>query len=496
MARRSGVLLGAERPRIFTRPLRRLTPNTSLGYAAHEFAADVLGVPLLPWERWFLIHALELLPDGTPRFRTVLLLVARQNGKSTTLQVLALFVMYVLGVDLVIGTAQDLDTAEEVWQGAVEMAEGVPDLAAEIAKINRTNGKHALELASGSRWKVKAASRRGGRGLSGDLALLDELREHQKWDTWAAITKTMMARPQAQAYAASNAGDRNSVVLAYLRKMAHTALGDPDGFAGDTGVADDSRGDASLGIFEWSAAPGCDIWDRRGWAQANPSLGHTITERAIASAAATDPEDVFRTEVLCQWVDFLAASPDELNVMTWLGCEVPDAAPVGAVAFGVDVAPWQASASIVACGVTSDGTPVVEVVERRARAEWLPARLAELVRSHEVSAIGVDPQGPVGSMLTDLERAGVQVVPLDGKDSTRALTSLSAAVAGRQVVHRGQPELSAAVSGARRRQAGDGQRWSRSDSTVDISPLVAATAAHWLWLSRAGESITPDIYFV
>ena len=53
--------------------------------------------------------------------------------------------MYVLGVDLVIGTAQDLDTAEEVWQGAVDMAEVSPEMAAEIAKVNRTNGKHALD---------------------------------------------------------------------------------------------------------------------------------------------------------------------------------------------------------------------------------------------------------------------------------------------------------------------------------------------------------------
>ncbi len=437
-------------------------------------------MPLLPWERWFLIHALELLPDGTPRFRTVLLLVARQNGKSTTLQVLALFVMYVLGVDLVIGTAQDLDTAEEVWQGAVDMAEGVPDLAAEIAKVNRTNGKHSLDLESGSRWKVKAASRRAGRGLTGDLTLLDEVREHQRWDTWAAITKTTMAKPRAQTYAASNAGDRNSVVLTYLRKMAHTALGDPDGFAGDTGAADNSRGDESMGIFEWSATPGCDIWDRRGWAQANPSLGHTITERAISSAAATDPEDVFRTEVLCQWVDFLAASPDELNAMTWLGCEQPDAAPVGPVVFGVDVSPWQASASITACGVDADGMPVLELVDKRPRADWLPDRLAELAGSHQVSAIGVDPLGPIGSMLTDLERAGLDITILDGKDTTRALTSLSAAVASRQVLHRGQPELAAAVSGSRRRKAGDAQRWSRSDSTTDISPLVAATVAFWL----------------
>ena len=492
MANRSGALLGSERPRIFTPPLRRLTPKTSLGYAACTFAADVLKVPLLPWERWFLIHALELLPDGTPRFRTVLLLVARQNGKSTTLQVLALFVMYVLGVDLVIGTAQDLDTAEEVWQGAVDMAEGVPEMAAEIVKVNRTNGKHSLDIESGSRWKVKAASRRAGRGLSGDLTLLDEVREHQRWDTWAAITKTTMAKPRAQTYAASNAGDRNSVVLAYLRRMAHTSLGDPDGFAGDSGAGDNGRGDDSMGIFEWSATPGCDIWDRRGWAQANPSLGHTITERAISSAAATDPEDVFRTEVLCQWVDFLAASPDELNVMTWLGCEQPDAAPVGAITLGADVAPWQSSASISACGDNGDGTPVVELVDSRPRADWLPARLAEIAARNQVAAIGIDPNGPIGSMLGDFERAGLDVTILDGKDTTRALTSLSAAVASRQVAHRGQPELAAAVSGARRRRVGDGHRWSRSDSTTDISPLVAATWAYWLTSVAADNAY--DVY--
>jgi phage terminase large subunit-like protein len=40
-----------------------------------------------------LIHALELLPDGTFRFRTVVLLVARQNGKSTLMQVLTLWRM-------------------------------------------------------------------------------------------------------------------------------------------------------------------------------------------------------------------------------------------------------------------------------------------------------------------------------------------------------------------------------------------------------------------
>ena len=43
----------------------------------------------------------------------------------------------------------------------------------------------------------------------------------------------------------------------------------------------------------------------------------------------------------------------------------------------------------------------------------------------------------------------------------------------------------AAVGGASRRTVGDGWKWSRKDSTVDVSPLVAATYAHWMWLGRA-----------
>ena len=42
---------------------------------------------------------------------------------------------------LVIGTAQNLDVAEEQWRGAVELAEGVPELEEEIARIDKTNGK-------------------------------------------------------------------------------------------------------------------------------------------------------------------------------------------------------------------------------------------------------------------------------------------------------------------------------------------------------------------
>ena len=56
---------GSTQPRIFTPPLRELTPDTSLGFAAIEFATEVCNIELFPWQRWLLVHALELAPGVT-----------------------------------------------------------------------------------------------------------------------------------------------------------------------------------------------------------------------------------------------------------------------------------------------------------------------------------------------------------------------------------------------------------------------------------------------
>ena len=122
-----GSLVGSEVPRIWTRPLRELTPETSLGYSVIEFAEKFLFIELFPWQKWLLIHALELRPNGRLRFRNIIVLVARQNGKSTLSIVLSLWAMYVFGTKTILGTAQDLDTAEELWQTAVDLVYELDD---------------------------------------------------------------------------------------------------------------------------------------------------------------------------------------------------------------------------------------------------------------------------------------------------------------------------------------------------------------------------------
>lgn len=458
----------------------------------------MLGLTLIPWERWLLIHALELLADGTYRFRTIVLLVARQNGKSTVLQILSLWTIYVTGLRLVIGTAQNLDVAEEVWEGAVEMAEEIDDLAAEISKVSKVNGKKFLKLESGERYKVAAASRRGGRGLSGDLVLLDELREHASWDAWAAVTKTTMARLYAMIWAASNAGDAASIVLRYLRALAHRALGDPDGFAAahDQGeVPDDLDDDPmvdgdDLGIFEWSAPPGCSINDREGWAQANPSLGYTITERAIASAARTDPEWIFRMEVLCQWLDTTGDGPFPAGA--WEACldtgsSITDGSPLAAC---VDVSWDRSTAHIAVAGWRDDGRPHIEIIASRTGTEWVVEWLGDEQHPHraELPIAVCHKRAPASSLVPDLVEAGLTVVEWDGVDGTGELYDHVRAAVGDgdsrvPLAHLDQPVLDVAASNAATRPVGDAWAWDRRRSPVDAAPLVAVTGALWLLTS-------------
>lgn len=467
----------------------------------------------MPWQKWFLIHALELHPDevddyGDPvfRFRKVILLVGRQNGKSTVMQALTLWRMYIDRCSLVIGTAQDLEVAESLWAESLEMAEETEELKVEIGKIERQPGRKKFKLRSGEEYKVKAASRRGGRGLSGELVLLDELREHQSWDAWGAVTKTTNAKARAQVYGISNAGDATSIVLRYLRQTAHAELGDPDGINDQAAPAEELLGDefdetddvdSGLAIFEWSAPPGSDIMDRDAWAQANPSLGYRIRETTLASDAKTDPEWVFRTECLCQWSDGTLEGPFPPG--TWDAGRFDPADPpqiVGNVVACVDTSQDRIKTYVAFAGRQADGSLQVELVAERAGSDWVEGWLRE--RADLIDAVTGQTRGaPVSSLLVDLKASLgdlVPVVDLQGSDLTGATGRFYDLVREGHLTHNPWPSLDlAAATAVPKLTEGGAFMWDRKRSPVDIAPLQAATGAVWL-LTRPTEEVAVSAY--
>ncbi|WP_069164902.1 terminase large subunit domain-containing protein [Nocardia altamirensis] len=489
---------GCEQPRIFTPPLRELTRQTTHGFSVIDFAERTLGIALLPWQKWLFIHALELREDGLYRFRTVLVLIARQNGKTLCMLILALWHIYVRGSRTVIGTAQDLANAEKAWGEAVEIAEAVPDLAAGIRHVVKVNGKKALKLHAGEQYRVAAASRRGARGFSGDLVLLDELREHQSWDAWGASTKTTLARPHAQVWGFSNAGDSLSVVLRYLRALAHHALGWPDGDADAAAleligeeVIDEADEDDSLALFEWSAPPTADRRDRDAWAQANPSLGWTITERAIAAALRTDPPAVFSVEVLCRWLESANAGPFGDGV--W-AASLDATSRIGETSrrvVAVDVS-WNRSSTYIAlAGFRTDGLAHVEITADRAGTDWVIDWLLE--RRDRIDAVVLQANGaPVSSLLDALTAADLPVLAWAGPDLGRATGQAFDLVDNKRLRHLPHPGLDLAATTAAVRPAGDAWVIDRKRSPSDAAPLVAAIAA--LWALLAPDDPAPQIH--
>lgn len=493
---------GSTEPRVWTKPLRELTPDTTLGYAFADFCEHILEEPLLPWQRWLAIHALELSPEGGFRFGTVLTLVGRQNGKTTFAKSLSDFFLAVLGVKVVLGTAQNVDTANETWEGSVADFETNPQLKPMMHRTLRGAGNRILELSENRRYKVAAANRKGGRGLSCDLILMDELREQTDWEAWGAITKTTMARPNALVWCMSNAGDAKSVVLRHLRAQAHAQAGDPDGIAGQLEALPGEDVDGAIAIFEWSAEPDCLTTDREAWAQANPSLGYGfMTERKLAAAQAVDPEDVFRTECLCQWVEARVAKPFPDGSWEAGKDKASYMERGGARFFGLDVAADRKNTSLAVCGQRADRTWHVEVIQSKQgigwAIDWLRQRAAR-----EPMQLAIQGRGaPVSSYIADLAAIdGLELVPVEGRDlgayCGRFYDGVAACIDASDAVpiyHRPQPILDEAADVAQKRGAGDSAwYWDRQSSSIDIAPLVACTMA--FGLATMGRTETRTTY--
>jgi hypothetical protein len=309
--------------------------------------------------------------------------------------------------------------------------------------------------------------------------------------------------------AMSNAGDSTSVVLRYLRKLAHLALGDPDGINSDDEELrpDDEEleldeDDNTLGIFEWSAPPGAALRDRSAWAQANPAMGYTISERTIASAARTDPEWIFRTEVLCQWSEGTLEGPFPPG--SWEASADPGSAraPGAKIALGIDVSWDRAHAYVALASVRPDGLYHVEVIARRAGMEWLPDWLTSPERSEEVRTAPVALQAkgaPVSGLAGQLTDAGVTVVPWGAGDLgagcgtfyDRVRAAIGEGTAEIGLRHRDQPLLNLAAATASTRPVGDSWVWDRRGSPTDVAPLVAVTGA--LWCLTAGQPAPPPV---
>lgn len=469
-----------------------LDETTSYGFAVERFANRV-NRPLRPWQRWVVIHGGELDGEGFPRFEQILLLVARQNGKTHLVAVLIAFWIFVEQLEFVLGVSVTMSGAGIPWRAVANLIEDTPDLQKLMPRkgnkgiYTNNNDKH-IETAEDCAYTIVPAGRGAARGRTVWRLVVDELREQKDRETYDAVVPTMHAIDWAQCWFLSNQGDERSVVLNDL-------YGAAIGFIEATTDEERDEYDDSLGLFEYSAPESCDIFDVEGWKAANPSLGHTkrmfkklhnkakLAQRIGPAAVAG-----FRTEYLCQKVKSLNGAIDPIM---WNVCENQGQLLRKNVALCVDISLDESHGTLMAAERLPDGRTRVSVLKvwESLGIETVTAQIGRelpaLVKRPEVRAVGWMPIGPMAVLAAKLKQhkgvrpwlAGVPVVEI--KEVHDACMGFAADVDAELIAHNGDPLLTTHALSVSKYETGDRWKFSRTngDKKEPCDAVYAAAGA-------------------
>lgn len=453
---------------------------------------DLAGFPPDPQQELLLDLAFAIDRDAVSAAFELCVVAARQNMKTGFFKQYALGCMFVIEVPLLVWSAHEMDTTRESHRELKDLILDTPVLAKRLPVggnrgITVANGREAIELADGRRTKFKARTKTGARGLAAPRLMLDEAfaltPEHV-----SSVYPVLLAQPDPQVVLGSSPGMVDSVVLRSLRDRGR-------------------RGDARLAYAEWAApredceqpdcshaygaAVGCALDREHLIVAGNPAIstGRIRLQTVLDLRRSMDPGK-FARECLGWWDEPVGGAADRVDPGRWQELRDPLSQIVGVPGFAVDVTPDRGRSSLVAAGLRGDGRVHVEVVRADRGSAWVVPLVDAVTRRAGNRRVVLDPAGPAGGLVGDLEAVGVDVVLVSAREHAQACGWFADAVAGGGLRHLGQVELDSALSGAATRDVGDGLwLWSRRSSLVDISPLVGATLA----ASAVREQLVYDV---
>jgi phage terminase large subunit-like protein len=484
-------LLGAETPRVELRQ----PAAYSLGGPAAELAKRA-GLTLEPWQVDGLELMLSVRRDGRWACFEYGEMCPRQNGKTAMFAARALAGLLLFDERLIMWSAHEVKTALEgfllmrdLLSNLGETAgprDNLIDIGGVLVKVNATNGEESFErLDTKQRLKFVARSKGSGRGFSGDVNLIDEAFAYTPGQQ-SALMPTMTARPNPQiCYASTPPLDSESgEVLFALQRRAENR-------------------EAGLGWRDWGAAGDLEqlmqmeqddrdefLDDRARWCETNPAVGRgRVDEESILRNRRGMREEDFARECYGMWPLPPEQGGRVVREAEWDRLADPESTFEGTPVFAIDCAPQGKWAAIAAAGRREDGVPHVEVIEHLPGTGWVVARARELHEKYEPGAWLLDPGGPAGALVVELEGAGIPLQFVAGREYASACGAFLAAVTDSTrdgLRHLGDPVLAAAVAAGRKRDIGDGGwAWGRKNSEVNISPLVAVTLAHHIAAANA-----------
>ncbi len=222
-------------------------------------------IKLLAWQRDYLMRLFGWrAQDGTRRFRTTYLEVAKKNGKSTLISALAILLLVAddAGPEVYLN-AVDREQASIVYDEAAKMVKASPELQARL-EVVASRGVIVNEANNG-RLKKNSADAPSKDGVNASASIFDELHRFKSRALWDVFEYAGAAREQPLRIVITTAGEDASGVWHEQREYSEKVR---------DGVIPDPR---HLGVV-YRADPADDLDDPATWHKANPSLGVTISE--------------------------------------------------------------------------------------------------------------------------------------------------------------------------------------------------------------------------
>lgn len=227
--------------------------------------------------------------DGSRRFRTAYLEVARKNAKTTTAAGLGLYLAFVDGEPgaEVYSAATKRDQARISHKDATQMVKKSPQLR-ELIGVFRDN---LHELKSGSKFEPLASDYNSLDGLNVHGLIADELHAWQQPELWGVLKTGTGSRRQPMMLAITTAGvDQHGICYGQREYVTRILKGiiDDDAYWGMIYTLDTKQ--------DWPDLEQDDDWqDESNWIKANPLLGVSKkldTMRSDANEAANKPAEL------------------------------------------------------------------------------------------------------------------------------------------------------------------------------------------------------------
>lgn len=401
------------------------------------------------------------------------IVVSRQNGKGAVIEALCLASLFIWGNKVTIYSAHRGDTVQATFRRIRALIEDHPDLTRRCKPINPSDD--VIELITGGRLEFRTRTRSGGRGLTGDLVILDEALELNP-EQIAALVPVLLARPHAQLWYFSTVPATGDQHLCLVRKRV-------------------LAGAERIGWADWGVDSGAALDDPAALAAANPALGIRITLERLHDLRGILGDEKFKTECMGIWPSLTAGAV--LDPKAWANMCDPESKRSGDLALAIDVTPLRDHGTIGLFGYRDDGLEHVQLVDSRPGVDWIPGRAAELAAILDPIGWAVDEKNGAYAMREQLAAVGIvepedPLVPgrgnllvVDARGAADAVAGFIDAFRRSAMRHPGQPPLDDAVKNAKARPIGDAGQiaWGRRASEVNIGGLITVTNARHLWMT-------------